>query len=371
MSRSTRKKRGMSVFAKTFLTTLAVALVPLLILGLRTADIAKDVATAQIDRQLAQEATLVAAKVAGWLETNIRFLQQNALSPEIQSCDPERQTPVLHAIANTYKWPFLVATIGADGRNIARSDISPPMDYNDREYFRQAMAGNDIGYQVVITKTTEKPALVMAVPYQAKGGGTAVIMTSSHLTEVTDAVSATRIGSTGFSFLLDTKGRLIAHRDPELQGKFIDLSKHPAYVATRSAETAKVTYEENGKRFIAQALVTRLGWVVVVQQEAKEAFASVDATTRDTIVSAVAVALLALLASFILAHALTAPILRLTAAADSISRGETSLTVSEIDRADELGGLARAIDRMRVSIDVAMKRLRRRTEFPGQHTVSP
>jgi methyl-accepting chemotaxis protein len=370
MSRLTRKKRGMSVFAKTFLTTLAIALIPVVILGLRTAVIAKEVTTAQIDRLLAQEATLVATRVAGWLETNIRFLQQNALSPEIQSCDPQRQTPVLHAIANTYKWPFLVATIGADGKNIARSDISPPMEYNDREYFRQAMAGNDIGYQVLIAKTTGKPALAMAVPYHVKGGGTAVLMTSSHLTEVTDAVSATRLGNTGFSFLLDAKGRLIAHRDPELQGKLLDLSKHPAYVATRSAETAKVTYDENGKRLVAHALVTRLGWVVVVQQDVKEAFASVDVTTRNTIISSVAVAILALLASFILARALTAPILRLTAAADTISRGETSLTVAEIDRTDELGGLARAIDRMRVSIDVAMKRLRRKSEVPGQHSAT-
>jgi hypothetical protein len=33
--------------------------------------------------------------------------------------------------------------------------------------------------------------------------------------------------------------------------------------------------------------------------------------------------------------------------------------------------LARAIDRMRVSIDVAMKRLRRKSEVSGQHTAVP
>jgi HAMP domain-containing protein len=35
------------------------------------------------------------------------------------------------------------------------------------------------------------------------------------------------------------------------------------------------------------------------------------------------------------------------------------LEIGEVQRRDELGGLARAIDRMRVSIDMAMKRLRR------------
>ncbi len=371
MIRWNRKNLHPSIFAKTFMTTLIVALIPVLIQGLRNAAVVKEEITAHIDRELAQEAKLVATRVAGWLEINIRFLQQNALSPEIQSCDPARQTPVLHAIANTYKWLALAATIGSDGRNIARSDISPPMEYNDREYFRQAMAGNDVNYQVMLSKSSGKPALALAVPYLVKGGGTAVLMSSSNLSEVAEAVAATRIGNTGYAFLLDSKGRLIAHRDPELQGKLFDMSKHPAYLATRSADSARVTYDENGKRFVAQASVTRLGWVVVVQQEAKEAFASVETTNRNAIISAIAVAVLALLASFGLAHAFTAPIVRLTATADKISRGETGTTIAEINRNDELGGLAKAIDRMRISIDVAMKRLRRKSEFSDQPSGTP
>lgn len=363
MTQTESGPRSLSIYTKTFLTMLSVALIPVLIVGVRNVMNEQTQTTARVDQQFEQEAKVLATDVAGWIDTNIRALQQNALLPEIRSGVAARQTPVLHAIANTYRWAFLAATIGADGKNVARSDVSPPMEYNDREYFRQAMAGAELGYQVLIAKTTGKPALALATAYPVDTGGNAVLMTSSHLTDVSDAMSASRIGRTGFSFLLDGKGRVIAHPSPEFQGKLVDLSAHPAFQATRSAQKARVTYTEGGKELVAHALVTRLGWVIVVQQEADEAFAPVHAALRSTVIAVLAVAGIALLAAYLLARALALPILRLTAAADAISRGETTVTIAEVKRGDELGGLARAIDRMRISIDMAMKRLRRSSDF--------
>jgi len=362
MSEATDKRHGLNIFTKTFLTTLTVALIPVLALGVRNVVNEKSQTTARVDREFEQEAKLVAANVAGWLDTNIKALQANALLPDIRSADPARQVPVLHSLVNTYKWSYLASTIGSDGKNIARSDTMALTDYADRDYFKEAVAGKEVAQQALIGRSTGKPALVLAVPYQVSGGANGVLMTSSHLTEVTDAVAATRIGQTGFSFLLDDKGRVVAHRAPEFQGKLADLSKHPAFVATRSAASARVNFVEGGKQFVAYGLVTRLGWVVVVQQEVSEALAPVDAAIRGALMAVGVVAILALLASSLLARALTRPILRLTAAADAISRGETTVTIAEVQRGDEIGGLARAIERMRVSIEVAIKRLRRASE---------
>lgn len=362
MSDVTDKPRGLSIFVKTLLTTLIVALIPVLALGVRNVLNEKSQTTARVDQEFEQQAKLVAANVTGWLDTNIKALQGNALLPDIRSSDPARQTPVLHAMVNTYKWSYLASTIGSDGKNIARSDTVALTDYADRDYFREAVAGKEVAQQVLIGRSSGKPAVVLAVPYQVSGGANGVLMTSSHLTEVTDAVAATRIGHTGFSFLLDDKGRVVAHRAPEYQGKLADLSKHPAFQATRAAGSAKVMFEEDGKQYVAHALVIRLGWVVVVQQEVAEAFAPVDAAIRGTLQAVGIVAILAVLASSLLARALTRPILRLTTTADAISRGDTSVSIDEVLRGDEIGGLARAIDRMRVSIDLAIKKLRQQRD---------
>lgn len=359
MSDASAGRRNLSIFTKTFLTMLGVALVPVLVLGLRNVDDRKKQTTEAVDRQFEQQAKLVATDVSGWIDGNIRLLKHNALLPGIRSSDADQQRPVLHAMINTLPWVFLAYTIDNEGKNVGRSDTEELKNYADREYFRAVMAGKDVGWQTLIAKTTGKPAVAMAVPFQAKVGVIGALAISSHLSLVTDAVAAARIGRSGFAFLLDEKGRVIAHRAPEFQGKLVDLSQHPAYQATRSANSARVVFEEGGKEFVAHALVTRLGWVVVVQQETDEAFAAVKEAIRTAVLAVAIVAVLALLASLLLARALTQPILRLTATADAISRGETSEPIAGTDRGDEIGGLARAVDRMRASIDMAMRRLRR------------
>jgi HAMP domain-containing protein len=63
------------------------------------------------------------------------------------------------------------------------------------------------------------------------------------------------------------------------------------------------------------------------------------------------------LVAFLFAQRLTRPIRSLTRTADEISRGHLKATITEVNRSDEIGALARAIDRMRASIKVAMGRL--------------
>lgn len=359
MSETKTDSRGMSIFAKTFLTVIVVALIPVLTLGVRNIMTREAVTTAEVDRAFDKETELIAARLTGWLDLNIHMLQHDTLLPEIRSAEPERQRPVLHALVNSFQWITLASTLGADGKNLTRSDTAPLLDYGNYEYFRDIKAGKEFSHQVVIGKSGGKPALILAAPYPAAGGQTGVLMTGSRLINVTDAVAATKIGLTGFSFVLDDKGKVIAHRAPEFKEKLGDLSQHPAYLATRSAEKARVVFNENGKEIIAHARVTRLGWVVVVQQEVEEALAPVREATRSAIWVTVGVAAFALLVAYLFARALTQPILRLTAVADAISRGETSAEIIDTHRGDEIGGLARAIDRLRVSVDLAMKRLKR------------
>jgi methyl-accepting chemotaxis protein len=366
MSDATDKPRGLSIFVKTLLTTLIVALIPVLALGVRNVLNEKAQTTARVDQEFEQQAKLVAANVTGWIDGNVRLLRQDALLPDIRSGDGTRQRPVLHAMINSLPWSFLAFTIDSEGKNIGRSDTEELKSYADREYFKAVMAGKDVGWQTVISKTSGKPSLVLAVPYQVSGGTIGALATSSHLSEITEAVVAARIGRTGFAFLLDESGRVVAHVGPEFQGKLVDLSKHPAFQATRAAGNAKVVFEEGGKQYVAHALVIRLGWVVVVQQEVAEAFAPVDAAIRGTLQAVGIVAVLALLASSLLARALTRPILRLTTTADAISRGDTSMSIDEVQRGDEIGGLARAIDRMRVSIDLAIRKLRQHRDATRQ-----
>ncbi|MES9862106.1 MAG: HAMP domain-containing protein [Candidatus Thiodiazotropha sp. LLP2] len=63
-----------------------------------------------------------------------------------------------------------------------------------------------------------------------------------------------------------------------------------------------------------------------------------------------------LLVAFVISRQLTQPIRKLTIAADAISRGDFDFDIKDTSRTDELGALARAVERLGNSVRVAMER---------------
>jgi HAMP domain-containing protein len=75
------------------------------------------------------------------------------------------------------------------------------------------------------------------------------------------------------------------------------------------------------------------------------------------------VPLVGTLLSFLLAHWIVKPIVGLREVADKVTRGdlETSVSGKFVESRDEIGDLARSLERMRSSLRAAMSRLERET----------
>ena len=171
---------------------------------------------------------------------------------------------------------------------------------------------------------------------------------------LTRKVTAVRIGQTGFAFLVDDTGNVVAH--PTARE---NLRQHPAVAATGTdpGSSSRTVFTERGKAVIAYARRTDEGWTLVAQQDYDEAYAPLrDANRNALILLAGSVVFVGIVAS-VLGSRLTRPIRNLTNIADEISRGQLTAEIAEVRRADEIGGLARAIDRLKASVEMAMKRL--------------
>ena len=62
--------------------------------------------------------------------------------------------------------------------------------------------------------------------------------------------------------------------------------------------------------------------------------------------------------AYLLAQRLARPIRNLTLIAEEISRGRLDIKIQEVNRSDEIGALAAAIERMGVSIRMSLQKLR-------------
>jgi methyl-accepting chemotaxis protein len=361
MQTGKRSAHGLSIFHKILIAMAVVALVPLGGLWYISSFKAKEDWTTNIASSFVKTTDALAIKVTDWEDMNLRVLRQNAAVDAIVSMDAQNQNPVLKSIAASYPWAYLVFTVRPDGQNIGRNDDKPTVQYGDRSYFKQVLTGKPVGREVVIGKTSGKPALILAGPISGSSNElVGVIAMAMDLGDLSRTVTDTRFGETGHAILLNESNKVIAHGRPEkLSGVLQDLSSHPALQA-RDANQGLTVFDEEGKRVVAYRRKLGQGWSLIVQQDYDEAFAPLREVERNALILIAITVVLVGLVAYLLGRRLADPIRSLTAIADNISRGESGGKIMETGRGDEIGALARAIERMSVSIHMAMGRLRKR-----------
>ena len=356
------KGARVSIFQKLLAAMLLVAIIPLASVWLVSRNNAIQDWTGNIDRQLAGTANSLADEVNNWVDLNRRLMEQNAQTSAIRSMDKEKQDPILRSIKNTYEWVNLAFTIDPQGNNIGRSDNRPPNPTDSRPFYKAVMAGAPLGHQIVMGITSGKPALILGAPIHGEDPNNilGVIALGMTLEKLSSTITTMKIGDTGFAFLLDENGKVIAHPKLDMSQKRLDFSQHPAFLDANAKDSGLFVYTEDGKKIIAYSKKTKMGWNVVVQQDYDEAFAPVrDADINAMILLAVTLVAASLVAYFV-SRRFTKPIIGLTAVANEMSRGKLGLKIAETARRDEIGDLAHAIERMGVSIRLAMERLRKK-----------
>lgn len=168
------------------------------------------------------------------------------------------------------------------------------------------------------------------------------------------------LGGVAYAFIEDNKGEIVAHTLAALPP---ELTKGLA--AGRQRETGRrelalrdrTVYETSVPILEGQIGRARVGfWADAVEKEVQSSL------YRFLGIIAI-VPFVGTLLSFILAHWIVRPIVGLTEVADKVTRGDLDTSVSEkcVESRDEIGDLARSLERMRSSLKAAMMRLERET----------
>ena len=148
-----------------------------------------------------------------------------------------------------------------------------------------------------------------------------------------DVVSAIKFGEHGLAYVVDGKGRLIAHPDISLVLRNTDMSQL-AQVRTRTAagpaaETVQEANDIAGHAVLtAYAPVAPLGWLVFVETPIEEAYAPLYASIQRTGFVLLGALALAFVAGLFLARRMVVPIKALRAGAARIGAGDLSQRIA-------------------------------------------
>src|SRR5262245_21982344 len=161
-----------------------------------------------------------------------------------------------------------------------------------------------------------------------------------------DVVSKIKVGEHGRAYVVDAKGRLIAHPDISLVLRNTDLSHLVQvqaardHLAGREAEQVQEADDIQTRRVLtAYAPVGPLGWIMFVELPIEESYAPLYVTFYRSVLLLLAGLILAGIAGLFLARKMVVPIQILRRGAAHIGEGDLSQRIF-IKTGDELEGLA-------------------------------
>jgi PAS domain S-box-containing protein len=318
--------------------------------------------------QLVNTHHLLATSVSLWLDTHSKAFQYFVSQPDITGMIAGRQKQLLKKMAASYPYLYLVSTTDLSGQNVARSDEMQLMDYSDRAWFRQAKLGTPVTFESVISKTIDKPGLVVSMPIQNDNGRiVGVGMFAMDLDNLSKQVRVTRLGKTGFAYLVDNQNRVIAHPDPTFSSKLRDLSTDPAVAALRQGKRGAITFkEEDGQIWLAHVDALANGWGIVVQQKEAEVLSAGRFFQRMALMIIVGAVLILIVSAWWAVRQALHPIDILTQAVTGLTSGKfspsdfetTHLRLSQIrSRNDEIGTLADSFYKMAIQLQETLSSL--------------
>ena len=350
----------LGIFGKLFIAFLLAAVIPVGVTWYFAHSVTGKTAKELAESGLLKELGSIANSTDGWLRVNHQTLVEHAETTAMVSMKPELQKSVLVAMHKHQPWTVVTWTFGPNGQQITRSDDKPLVSVADRKFFRDAMAGKPVVQEVVINRTSFKPAWVIAVPLRGPAGEVIGITgKASNLDEITAELAKRQIGQTGKAILLSPEGKLIGMTGLKQEKELQDYSNHPVFT-TAPGSARIIRYQDGGRPVLAAVQTTRLDWRIAVQMDEEEAMAPVRRTDMTMLLLLAAAIGIAALFALSVAPTMAKPIRRLTSIAEEISRGKFEHDLPETARGDEIGALARAIERTTKSLRLAMARLTER-----------
>jgi two-component system, NtrC family, sensor kinase len=206
----------------------------------------------------------------------------------------------------------------------------------------------------------------MTIGMSHAGGKPGATIADVNLKLAWDVVTSIRVGNTGYAYITDPAGRLIAHPDMSLVLRNSDLTGLPqvAAVLRPEAGVTRVTAGRaaDGREVLsAHARIPKVGWNVFVELPAAEALGPVWAAFYQTLALLALGVGLAGGAGTMLARRMVVPITALAAGAQKLGEGDLAQRIT-VQSGDEIGALAGQFNLMAGRIQEAQETLEQKVE---------
>ena len=215
------------------------------------------------------------------------------------------------------KYPFYenINIVNPKGDIIAASTdaIIGKINIADRKYFQAAMRGKQFVSDVLKSKATGNPVFIISSPIKEKEAIIGILSGVIDLTYFNSKfVDPVKIGKTGYGYMLNADGTVIAHKDKKL---ILDLNIKDLYFGNQmlSMGNGLITYTYEGvTKMTAFQTVPELKWIIAAGVPTEELLAPAKKVGIINIFVALCVVAAASVIVYLIARSVANPINRIS-----------------------------------------------------------
>ena len=333
-------KKRFSISKKLIFIFCALIAIALLAEGILAIRIARKAVTEKVEIQLIDKANDTAEIINGRLSAFFQMLEGIA------------RMPFLHDNSYSYhEKAILLQEEAKYNKNIKELDIismdgtfyyaGGSLAVNDREYFKQAIAGKNYVSEPYTERATGSLVTTLAIPIYEDGNKiTAILCADIDGLWFTDQIKNIVVGNSGYCYIIGKTGVVLAHKDFSVVEKRMNIVEEGnknanlksvsklLQHAINSTSTEIGYYTYNGVDCIVSfSKVKATGRSIVIQAPINEFMGTVQTLRLSMYIIGVIILVISLVITFIVASRIVKPIKVTVDALQGIAQGEGDLTV--------------------------------------------
>ncbi len=300
-------------------------------------------------------ATAVSRQVDMYIDTSLSSLTTVDSAISFNDLEPEDKNLMLIRMLNKNKQFMSLFVTDNKGNIDATTNVrrDSGKNYGKEEWFNKVIKGETHISNASIDPTTNLPKATIMVPLKDFGGNViGVLGADFKLDQIYELIKDIKVGATGFAYIVDGEGKMLAHRDfnemvmNQYDGKQI---KGVSNLLTDGNGSDRYI-NANGKDVIGGYHKSELtNWGFVVEREYKEAMMEASNAFWRTILISIGVTLFGIVVAMIFASKISKPILAMVSATNSIRDGNLTEKINTNSKS-EIGKLQTGLNEMTESL---------------------
>jgi methyl-accepting chemotaxis protein len=311
------------------------------------------------------------------IQENIDETLRNAAKDGVKIVDASiaKDLSVLQELANRtttkgMNWPIQRVSLVSDVPRLGFLDIGivdldgtvryvsddSTADLSDRDYVKEALQGNSVISDVIISKVTNEAVIMLATPIQDNSRVVGAIIARTDGTALVDITEHMGFGGRGYAFILGKDGTIYAHQNREfvMEQKNIFVDEDTKELADEInriglGNSGIIDFEFLGaRRLMGVEPMESTGWILGVGAYKDDVLASMVQSRTVTIIGVLVFMVLGVAVALYFGRSLSKPIVEYSAIIEKmanydLSVDENSKALTYLKRKDEIGNIGRSL----------------------------